>query len=110
MLLKLLNLVLKYEKINELNKKHFYSKTLRDKLFCKYQSSTKEVSLQVINTKMNTKTARSHRVSVQKINRKVLQFYKGYFTNIYQMKVLENKPFCKFLGKLCNRSRILDYF
>ena len=58
-----------------------------------------EVSLlQIINTKKLTKSACSSRVLVQYVNRNLLQFYKGYFTNLYQMKALEIK-FCKFLGK-----------
>ena len=39
-----------------------------------------EVSLlQIINTKKLTKTACSSRVVVQYANRKIFQFYKGYF-------------------------------
>ena len=48
-----------------------------------------EVSLlQIIKTKKLTKTACSSRVVV---NRKILQFYKGYFINSNQMKALEIK-------------------
>ena len=36
---------------------------------------------QIINAKIHTKTACLSRVSVQYINRNILQFYKGYFTN-----------------------------
>ena len=43
---------------------------------------------QIINTKKHTKTTCSSRV-VQYVNRKILQFYKGYFINFYQMKALE---------------------
>ena len=51
-----------------------------------------EVSLlQIINTKKLTKSACSSRVLVQYVNRKILQFYKGYFTNLYQVKALEIK-------------------
>ena len=51
-----------------------------------------EVSLlQIINTKKLTKSACSSRVLVQYVNRKFLGFYKGYFTNLYQMKGLEIK-------------------
>ena len=51
-----------------------------------------EVSLlQIINTKKLTKSACSSRVLVQYVNRNFLQFYKGYFTNLYQMKALEIK-------------------
>ena len=51
-----------------------------------------EVSLlQIINTKKLTKSACSSRVLVQYVDRKILQFYKGYFTNLYQMKALEIK-------------------
>ena len=51
-----------------------------------------EVSLlQIINTKKLTKSACSSRVLVQYVNRKFLQFYKGYFINLYQMKALEIK-------------------
>ena len=51
-----------------------------------------EVSLlQIINTKKLTKSACSSRVLVQYVNRKFLQFYKGYFTNLYQVKALEIK-------------------
>ena len=51
---------------------------------------------QVINNKKQTKTDCSSWTSVQYINRKTLQFYKGYFTNFYHLKALENKEFCKF--------------
>ena len=44
---------------------------------------------QIINTKKHTKSACSSRVVVQYVNRKILQFYKGYFINFYQMKALE---------------------
>ena len=51
-----------------------------DKLLCIYHSFTMEVSLlQIINTKKLTKTACSSRVVVQYANRKIFQFYKGYF-------------------------------
>ena len=61
-----------------------------DKLLCIYHSFTMEVSLlQIINTKKLTKSACSSRVLVQYVNRKFLQFCKGYFTNSYQMKELE---------------------
>ena len=51
-----------------------------------------EVSLlQIINTKKLTKSACSSRVLVQYVNRKFLQFNKGYFTNLYQLKALEIK-------------------
>ena len=51
-----------------------------------------EVSLlKTINTKNLTKSACSSRVLVQYINRKFLQFNKGYFTNLYQLKALEIK-------------------
>ena len=51
-----------------------------------------EVSLlQIINTKKLTKSACSSRVLVQYVNKKILQFYKGYFTNLYQVKALEIK-------------------
>ena len=65
---------------------------------------------QIINTKENKKTACSSRVFVQYINRKILQFYKGYFINLYQIKALETKYFCKFLGKFCNLSLTLKDF
>ena len=58
-----------------------------------------EVSLlQIIYTKKLTKSACSSRVLVQYVNRKFLQFYKGYFTNLYQVKALETKlnVFVKF--------------
>ena len=42
---------------------------------------------QVINNKKHTKTACSSRAAVQYINIKILHFYKGYFTNFYQMKL-----------------------
>ena len=59
-----------------------------------------EVTLQqIINTKKLIKTACSSRVVVQYVNRKVLQFYKRYFINFYQMKALEIRKFCKFLEK-----------
>ena len=38
----------------------------------------------------------SSRVVLEYFNRKNLQFYKGYFTNFYQMKALENKYFFNF--------------
>ena len=47
--------------------------------------------LQIINTKKLTKTACSIRIVSQHIKRKVLQFYKGYFNSLYQMKELEIK-------------------
>ena len=50
-----------------------------------------EVLPQIINTKKDIKTACSSRVSDQYIDRNTLQFYKGYFTNFYQVKALENK-------------------
>ena len=51
-----------------------------------------EVSLlEIINTKKLTKTTCSSRVVVKYVNRKFLQFYKGYFINLYQMKALEIK-------------------
>ena len=46
---------------------------------------------QIINAKENKKTACLSRVVVQYVNRKILQFYKGYFINLYQMKALETK-------------------
>ena len=58
---------------------------------CKYHSFTMEVLPQIINTKKDIKTACSSRVSDQYIDRNTLQFYKGYFTNFYQVKALENK-------------------
>ena len=42
--------------------------------------------LQIINNKKLTKTACSSRVVVQYVNKKILQFYKGNFNNLYQMK------------------------
>ena len=73
-----------------LNKKYFNSKTMLDKLLSMYHSFTTKVSLlQIINTKKFTKTSCSNRVSVQYVNRKILQFYKGYYINLYQMKALE---------------------
>ena len=69
-----------------LNKKHLDSKILQNKFLCIYHNFTMEYSLpQIINTK-HTKTACSCRVSVQYINRKTLQFYKGCFTNFNQIK------------------------
>ena len=63
-----------------------------EKLLCIYHSFTMEVSLlQIINTKKLTKSACSSRVLVQYVNIKILQFYKGYFTNLYQVKALEIK-------------------
>ena len=63
-----------------------------EKLLCIYHSFTMEVSLlQIINTKKLTKSACSSRVLVQYVNKKILQFYKGYFTNLYQVKALEIK-------------------
>jgi len=61
-----------------LNKKHFDSKILQNKLLCIYHSLTMEVSLpQIINTKKHTKTASnihycSNRVIVQHVSRKIL--------------------------------------
>ena len=46
---------------------------------------------QTTSTKNHTKTARSSRVVIQYVNRKILQFYKGYFINFYQMKTFEVK-------------------
>ena len=49
-----------------------------------------EVSLpQIINTKEHKNTAYSSKVVVQYVNRKILQFHKGYFINLYHMKALE---------------------
>ena len=64
-----------------------------DKLLCIFcHSFTMEVSLlQIINTKKLTKSACSSTVLVQYVNRKFLQFYKGYFTNLHQMKASEIK-------------------
>ena len=51
-----------------------------------------EVSLlQIIITKKLTKTACSSRVVVKNVNREILQFYKEYFINLYQMKALQIK-------------------
>ena len=61
-----------------------------------------ESSLQIMNTKKHTNTAYSRKVSVQHISRKTLQFYKGYFTILYQMKALESTEYCKFIGKISN--------
>ena len=56
-----------------------------------------EVSLlQIINIKKLTKTACLSRVVVQYVYRKILQFYKRYFINLYQMKALEIRLFGKF--------------
>ena len=52
---------------------------------------------QVINNKKHTKTACSSRASVQYVSRKFLQFYKGYFTNFYQIKALTKSNFVNFL-------------
>ena len=46
--------------------------------------------LQIINTKMHTKTA-CLRVFYQNIGRNILQLYNKYFTNFYLMEALENK-------------------
>ena len=47
-----------------------------------------EVSLShILNTRMHTKTACSSREVVQYVNRKFLQFYKGYIINLNQMKL-----------------------
>ena len=63
-----------------------------DKLLCIHHSFTMEVFLlYIINTTKLTKTACSSRVVVQYVNIKILQFYKGYFINLYQMKALETK-------------------
>ena len=57
-----------------------------------------EVSLlQIINTKMHTKTACFSRVVVHYFKRKTLQFYKGYFFNFTILKALKVKKFCKIL-------------
>ena len=62
---------------------------IKDKLLSIYHNFTMEVSLpQIINTKKHTKTAYLSRVPVQYIDRKTLQFYKGYLTNFHQMKAL----------------------
>ena len=46
-----------------------------------------EVSLrQNIITKKHTKTTCLSKVSVKYINKKIMQLYKGYFTNLYKMK------------------------
>ena len=51
-----------------------------------------EVSLpQIIKTKKYTKTALSSKVVVQYGNRKIVQFYKGYFIHFFQMKAFETK-------------------
>ena len=53
-----------------------------DKLMCLCHSFTMKMSLlQIIITKKLTKTAFSNGVIVQSVNRKTLQFYKGYFIN-----------------------------
>ena len=58
-----------------------------------------KVSLpQIINTKKYSKTMCASRISVQYIN--FLQFYKGYFTNFYQMKILQF--YTAFRGFLIN--------
>ena len=68
-----------------------------DKLLCIYHNFTMEMSLlQIINTKKLTKSACSSRVLVQYVNGKILQFYKGNFTNLYQMKALEINNFVNF--------------
>ena len=55
-------------------------------------SFTMEVSLlQIINTKMRTKTVFSSRVVVQYFNRKIFQFYKEYFINFTILKALNIK-------------------
>ena len=70
-----------------------------------------EVSLpQIIYTKMHTKTACSSRVIVLHVNRKILQFFKRYFFKFYQIKALEFKYFCKFIGKFCNANLTLKDF
>ena len=69
---------------------------------CMYHNFTMEVSLpQFIDTKKHTKTARSSRVTVHyiEIDRKTLQFYKGYFIIFYHLKTSENKEFYKFKQK-----------
>ena len=49
-----------------------------------------EVSLlQIVNNKELTKSACSSSIVVQYVNIKFLQFYKGYFINLYEMKALE---------------------
>ena len=68
---------------------------------CINLSFTEEISLpQIIDSKMHTKTACSSRVVVQYASFFVL-FFKKYFFNFYQMKALEIKLFCKFIGKCC---------
>ena len=86
---KILNLGITYKEFNNLLlQKHFDSKVLQGKLLCIYHNFTMEVFLQqVINNKNHTKTACSSRASFQYINKKTLQFYNGYFTNFYQMKL-----------------------
>ena len=91
---KVLNFVLNYKFIN-LNKTYFDYKILQDKLWYIYHKHYKlnmEVSLlQIIITKKLTKTACSSRVVVKNVNREILQFYKEYFINLYQMKALQIK-------------------
>ena len=94
---KILNFVLNHNFFN-LNKN---SKILQVKFLCIYHKLTMEVSLsQIINTKKHTKTSCLCRVSVEYINRNILQFYKGYFTSFYQMKALEICNFVNFLENL----------
>ena len=47
---------------------------------------------------------------VQFISRKILQFYKGYFINFYQMKALEIEEFENFVENFRILVRILRIF
>ena len=90
---KLTSYLIQLFKLNYLLKqKHFESKTMLEKLLRIYHSLTMEVSLlQIINAKKLTKIACSSRVVVQYVNRKILQFYIGFFIIYYQMKALKIK-------------------
>ena len=80
---------------------------MQDKLLCIYHSLQHQQLPQIINTIKRTKTA--CRIVDQSVNRKILQFYKGYFNFIiyYQIKALEIKYFCKVLRKFCKFSLII---
>ena len=94
----MINLVLNYRELNYfIKQKHFDSKIMLDKLLCIYHSFTMKLSLlQITNTKKLIKSACLSRVLVQYVNRKFLQFYKRYFTNLYQMKDWKLNIFVKF--------------
>ena len=80
-----------------LKKKKIWFYNYARQTYVYYHIFTMEVSLlQVINTKMNTKTLCSSKVVVQCLKRKFLQFYKEYFINLTRWRHWKLSDFVKF--------------